>query len=205
MPNNTQHWEKIYTQKNFDAVSWYAPHLHQSLALIESLCSDRTCSIIDIGGGESTLVDDLLSKGFHQLSVLDLSRAAIEFTQHRLGKKADAFQWYIGDITTIELPEHYFDLWHDRAVFHFLTQESERIAYIEQVKKSMKPGGYVIVATFGPEGPLQCSGLNVIRYSAKELHHQFGDDFQLMGSNILDHTTPFHTTQQFVYCWCKLA
>jgi ubiquinone/menaquinone biosynthesis C-methylase UbiE len=205
MTDKIQHWENVYSKKKFNDVSWYAPHLNESLALIQSLASNKNASIIDVGGGESTLVDDLLHQDYEQLSVLDISRAAITFTQNRLAENSTKVNWYIGDVTQIQLPEKTFDIWHDRAVFHFLTQEADRKAYVEQVKKTVKVGGYVVMATFGPEGPLQCSGLDVVRYTATDLHQQFDKGFELLGSDINTHQTPFNTVQQFLYCWCKVA
>lgn len=204
MSNSQSHWDKVYQSKSFDSVSWYMPHLNESIHLIDMLCPDRTSAIVDIGGGESTLVDDLLSKGYLNLSVLDISATAIEFTQQRLGAKAADVAWYVGDITQYEFGNNKFDVWHDRAVFHFLTDESARRRYVDLVKRSMNPGGYVVMATFGPQGPLKCSGLDVVRYDDKKLHDQFGDQFQLMGSRIEAHSTPAGSSQQFLYCWCKV-
>jgi len=205
MPDAQQHWDKVYQSKPFDTVSWYTPHLGESLRLIEALCPDRTAAVVDIGGGESTLVDDLLAKGYCNLSVLDISAAAIDFTRQRLGSKASLVDWHVGDITTHDFGSRKFDLWHDRAVFHFLTDASARAKYIDLVKRAVKPGGHVVMATFGPQGPLQCSGLDVVRYDGQTLHDQFGDQFQLMGSQIADHATPMGTHQQFLYCWCKVS
>lgn len=159
MVHPTDHWENIYRSKSFDAVSWYAPHLGESLRLIEQLCPDKTAAIVDVGGGESTLVDDLLHRHCLDLSVLDISAAAIDFTKRRLGAKAQQVNWHVGDITRYNFGDKKFDLWHDRAVFHFLTDPAARQAYVDLVRGSVKPGGYVLMATFGPNGPLQCSGL----------------------------------------------
>ncbi|PUE11011.1 hypothetical protein B9Z51_01350 [Limnohabitans sp. T6-5] len=161
MVHPTDHWENVYRSKSFDAVSWYAPHLGESLRLIEQLCPDKTAAIVDVGGGESTLVDDLLHRHCLDLSVLDISAAAIDFTKRRLGAKAQQVNWHVGDITRYNFGDKKFDLWHDRAVFHFLTDPAARQAYVDLVRGSVKPGGYVLMATFGPNGPLQCSGLHV--------------------------------------------
>lgn len=198
------HWEKIYTTKASNQVSWYRPHLETSIALIERSVNNRSASIIDVGGGESTLVDDLLAKGFQALSVLDVSRAAIAATKKRLGPRADRVHWLVADINQTALPPAAYDVWHDRAVFHFLTEPEQRAAYVRQVARSVKPGGHVIVGTFGPEGPTKCSGLDVLRYDAESLHHEFGSRFRLVESSQELHETPFGTTQQFLYCYCRV-
>jgi SAM-dependent methyltransferase len=199
------HWEKIYTTKAPDAVSWYRPHLETSLALIERAAVSRSASIIDVGGGESTLVDDLLLRGYKNLSVLDVSQTAIDLTTSRLGSVAEGVRWLVADIFDIELEPRAYDLWHDRAVFHFLAEREKRIAYVRQVARSVKPGGHVIVSTFGPEGPTKCSGLEVVRYDAESLHGEFGARFHLVESSKELHQTPFGTKQQFLYCYCRIA
>src|SRR5262245_1119271 len=168
--NAELHWEKIYQDKAPDSVSWYRPHLETSLALIEKAAPARNASIIDVGGGESTLVDDLLAREYHRITVLDVSPTAIAVTKRRLGFVAKHVQWLIGDITTVELPHNSYEIWHDRAVFHFLTAMNQREAYVRQVARAVKPGGHVLVGTFGPEGPTKCSGLEIVRYDAASLH-----------------------------------
>ena len=199
------HWEKIYTAKAPDAVSWYRRHLETSLALIESAAAAREASIIDVGGGESTLVDDLLGRGYKNLTVLDVSQTAIDVTRQRLSKAAEQVRWLVGDIVEIELQPQAYDLWHDRAVFHFLTTPERRLAYVRQVARAVKQGGHVIVSTFGPEGPTQCSGLEVMRYDAESLHSEFGGHFRLVESSSELHETPSGTKQQFLYCYCRLG
>lgn len=198
------HWEKVYATKAPDAVSWYRAHLETSIALIERAAESRSASIIDIGGGESTLVDDLLLRGYTALTVLDVSQTAIEVTKKRLGTAAEQVRWVIGDILESDLEAHAYHLWHDRAVFHFLTTPEQRLAYIRQVTRAVKRGGHVIVSTFGPEGPTKCSGLEVMRYDAEALHGEFGGEFRLVESSKELHRTPFGTTQQFLYCYCRL-
>ena len=198
------HWEKIYTTKAPEQVSWYRPHLETSLALIKRAASDHSASIIDVGGGESTLVDDLLAQGFENITILDVSPAAIEATKQRLGQAAERVHWLVADITQVDLEQGVYDLWHDRAVFHFLTDPPQRVAYVRQVARSVKPGGHVIVSTFGPEGPTKCSGLEVVRYDADSLHNEFGARFRLVESSKELHQTPFGTTQQFLYCLCRV-
>ena len=202
--NADKHWDSVYRSKAPNAVSWYRPHLETSLDLIERVAPDRAASIIDIGGGESTLVDDLLGKGYRNISVLDISATAIEVARKRVGGLAQQVTWLVDDVTKADLPLKCFDVWHDRAVFHFLTTQEERIAYVRQVAGSMKLGGHVIVATFGPEGPTQCSGLDVVRYDAESLHAEFGRHFRLLESAMELHQTPFGSTQQFLYCMCKV-
>ena len=198
------HWEKIYTEKAPDAVSWYRPHLETSLGLIERVAADRSNSIIDVGGGESTLVDDLLARGYQKVSVLDISQAAIDANRKRLGKASERVRWFVADITKVELERSAYDVWHDRAVFHFLTSPSDRTAYVRQVAYAVKRGGHIIVSTFGTEGPTRCSGLDVVRYDAESLHREFGVHFRLLGSSKELHRTPFETVQQFLYCYCRV-
>ena len=198
------HWEKVYATKGPDAVSWYRRHLETSIALIERAVPARSTPIIDVGGGESTLVDDLLFRGYTNITVLDISQAAIDVTKSRLRSAADQVHWIVGDITQIELEPRAYDLWHDRAVFHFLTAPDQRAAYVRQVAHSIRPGGHVIVSTFGPEGPSKCSGLRVMRYDSEALHREFGVRFCLVESSTELHRTPFETTQQFLYCYCRI-
>ena len=198
-----EHWENVYRSKNFDVVSWYAPHLGESLRLIGQLTPDKTAAIVDIGGGESTLVDDLLHCNYLDVSVLDISATAVEFTRQRLGAKAKDVSWHVGNVTQYDFGSKLFDLWHDRAVFHFLTEPSARRAYVELVRRSVKPGGHVLMATFGPDGPLKCSDLDVVRYDDQSLHHEFGEGFQMLGSKLTEHNTPMGIRQQFLYCWCR--
>ncbi len=198
------HWEKIYREKAPDAVSWYRLHLETSLALIEKAVPARSVSIIDVGGGESTLVDDLLARGYQNITVLDVSQTAIDVTKQRLVQAAERIQWITGDITKADLAPNAYDVWHDRAVFHFLRAIDERAAYIRQVAKAVKSGGHVLVSTFGPEGPTKCSGLEVVRYDAESLHAEFGVHFRLLESFKELHETPFGKTQQFLYCLCRV-
>lgn len=197
------HWEKIYRSKGPEEVSWYRPHLEISLALIEEAAPDHGAQLIDIGGGESTLVDDLLARGYRNISVLDISTTALDVVRKRLGAKATDIEWLCGDVTTYPFTGYLYDLWHDRAVFHFLTDPKDRVAYVRQVARAVKPGGHVIVATFGPKGPTTCSGLDVVRYDADALHDEFGPGFQLVRHVTELHQTPGGAVQQFVYCYCN--
>jgi 2-polyprenyl-3-methyl-5-hydroxy-6-metoxy-1,4-benzoquinol methylase len=201
METDTQvHWESVYGTKAPTEVSWFRPHLETSLSLIERVAGDRSASIIDAGGGASTLVDDLIGKGYRNVTVLDISPTAIEHAKKRLDSASLQVAWIVADITEAGLPAHSYDVWHDRAVFHFLTEPAQRLAYVRQVSSAVKPGGHVIVGAFGPEGPSKCSGLDVIRYDAGSLHAEFGARFRLMESSQELHHTPFGTTQQFLYC-----
>ncbi len=200
-----QHWERVYRTKQPTEVSWYAPHLDVSLRMIEEAAPERGSRIIDVGGGEATLVDDLLDRGYRYLSVLDVSVTALDVAKARLGERAGAVDWLCGDVTTYPFTRHQYDAWHDRAVFHFLTDAKDRVAYVRQVMHAVKPGGHVIVATFGPEGPTKCSGLDVVRYGPDALHDQFGAKFRLLRHLTEVHQTPAGATQQFTYCYCKTS
>jgi 2-polyprenyl-3-methyl-5-hydroxy-6-metoxy-1,4-benzoquinol methylase len=202
MNDQSEHWEKVYQTKSADAVSWFQEHASRSLDIIRSIGADKSAGIVDVGGGASTLVDDLLADGFRGITVLDLSQSALEVARGRLGAKGALASWMAGDICSVELPEQAFDIWHDRAVFHFLTEARDREAYVRQVMKSVKPGGHVIVATFAPNGPEQCSGLPVARYAPDELHGEFGPAFDLVEHALEDHATPWGSIQHFVYCHC---
>jgi len=198
-----EHWESVYRTKAPDKVSWFLSHLDRSLGLIERAVDQRSAaSIIDVGGGESTLVDDLIERGFRNVTVLDISETAIQVTKQRLGATSAQVRWMCADVTQVTLPEQSYDVWHDRAVFHFLTSPEQRLAYVRNVALAVRPGGHVIVSTFGSDGPAKCSGLDVMRYNAKGLHHEFGARFRLVESSQELHETPFGTTQQFLYCYC---
>jgi SAM-dependent methyltransferase len=198
------HWEKVYATKAPDQVSWYRPHLEVSLSLIERAAGGFSASIIDVGGGESTLVDDLLARGYQYITVLDISQAAIDVTKERLKAAAERVDWITADVTKADLAPNTYDVWHDRAVFHFLTSIEQRVAYVQEVAHAVRTGGHVIVGTFGPEGPTKCCGLDVMRYDAESLHDQFGTHFRLVESSKELHHTPFGTTQQFLYCYCRV-
>jgi len=202
--NPEAHWEAVFRTKAPDAVSWYRPHLEVSLNLIERHAPERSASIIDVGAGESSLVDDLLARGYNQLTILDVSQTAIEITKKRLGPAAERVSWIVGDVTQVPLASGSFDVWHDRAVFHFLTDLKQRQAYVQSVTNAVKPGGHVIVSTFGPQGPAKCSGLDVMRYDAGALHGEFGRRFRVEESSTELHRTPWGSEQQFVYCCCRV-
>lgn len=205
MTDRHQHWETVYQDKAADAVSWFQPHAASSLRLIENAAPDRNAAIIDVGGGASVLVDNLLDAGYANLTVLDLAESALAASRARLGTRAAAVNWIAADITEAVLPEAAYDVWHDRAVFHFLTKATDRARYVEQVLRAVKPGGHVIVATFGPGGPLQCSGLDVMCYAPDALHAEFGAPFRLLRHQTEIHYTPAGKEQEFVYCYCVRA
>ncbi len=202
MPSK-EHWEKVYTSKATDTVSWFQPHAELSLEIIRATGVSKDAAIIDVGGGASTLVDDLLAAGYRDLTVLDLSGAAMEAARKRMGVRAAGVNWIEADITCAELPAARYDIWHDRAVFHFLTSFEERDAYVQTVFRSVKPGGHVIVATFAEDGPVKCSGLPVMRYRPDELHAEFGEAFSLQRHEKEVHQTPSGAMQHFVYCYCR--
>jgi 2-polyprenyl-3-methyl-5-hydroxy-6-metoxy-1,4-benzoquinol methylase len=203
--NTKTHWEKVYGTKMPEAVSWYRPHLETSIALIKRAGAEPTSSIIDVGAGESTLADDLLSLGYENITALDISEIAVDVCKKRLGATANRVHWLIADVTAADLRFGVYDVWHDRAVFHFLTTDEQRMAYVRNVARSVRRRGHVIVSTFGPEGPSRCSGLDVVRYNAESLHHEFGKSFRLVESSEELHQTPFGTTQQFLYCYCQVG
>lgn len=196
------HWDSVYRTKPADAVSWYAPHLETSLRYVTAAATRKDAAIVDVGGGESTLVNDLLAAGYRNLTVLDISPTAIEATRQRLGDAGASVRWLAADILDADLPAGAFDVWHDRAVFHFLTTDEGRRRYVAQVLKALRPGGFAIVGTFGPDGPETCSGLPASRYGPGELHGTFGAPFELMDSSSEVHTTPWGSAQQFTYCFC---
>ncbi|MFA5082048.1 MAG: class I SAM-dependent methyltransferase, partial [Hydrogenophilaceae bacterium] len=164
-----EHWEKVYRTRQVDRVSWFQDHAERSLAIIRQTGLDPAVArVIDVGAGASVLVDDLLDAGYGQVTVLDIAETALAVSRARLGERAERVDWRVGDVTTVALPEAGYDIWHDRAVFHFLTRAEDRKRYVEQVWRAVRPGGFVIVATFGPNGPLQCSDLDVCRYAPAE-------------------------------------
>ena len=202
--SSKEHWDAVYRTKPADRVSWFRPHLERSLAFLEAAKVGLDARVIDVGGGASTLVDDLLERGYRNVTVLDLSQAALDAARARLKERAARVQWICADVTEARLPAGDYDFWHDRAVFHFLRDPAARARYVEAVRRALKPGGHIVVATFGPHGPEKCSGLEVVRFSAEALHDEFGDDFARLADATEMHTTPWGTEQEFVYCYCRL-
>ncbi len=197
------HWEKVYSTKAEDEVSWFQEHAELSLKLIQGSGVQPSASIIDVGGGASTLVDGLCANGYRSLTVLDLSGAALAKAKARLGERGASVNWLEANVIEAGFPMHRYDVWHDRAVFHFLNTPEERQAYVQAVLRAVKPGGIVIVATFAEDGPARCSGLPVQRYSGDELHAEFGEPFLLLGHEVESHYTPGGNEQKFVYCSCR--
>jgi 2-polyprenyl-3-methyl-5-hydroxy-6-metoxy-1,4-benzoquinol methylase len=199
-----KHWDAVYTAKAADGVSWFRPHLDRSLAFLDAAQIDRAAGVIDVGGGASTLVDDLLDRGYSNVTVLDLSEAALEVARARLADRASRVTWICADVTEARLPEGAYDFWHDRAVFHFLRDPQARSRYVDAVRRSLKPGGHIVVATFGPHGPEKCSGLDVLRFTPEALHAEFGPEFVKISDTTEMHSTPWGSGQEFVYCYCRM-
>lgn len=203
MQDIKDHWENVYKSKTPRDVSWYQPHLEKSLEFISAAGIPKNTSIIDVGGGASTLVDDLVTRKYEDITVLDISLEALEKNRQRLGEFSDKVNWIEADITKVSFPADSFDLWHDRAVFHFLTEQEQKRSYLKVLTESLRPGGYVVMATFSLEGPPKCSGLGVARYSAVTLSEELGERFRLIKSGAERHQTPFNTFQNFNYCLFK--
>ena len=200
---NQSHWESVYQRKPADGVSWYRPHLERSLKIVEAAALPKGAHIVDVGGGASTLVDDLIDRGYTNVTVIDLSDHALEVARQHLGERASGVQWIVGDATLLSLPAGSVDFWHDRAVFHFLRDDDARRRYVDHAHHALRPGGTIVVATFGLDGPAQCSGLEVVRYDADGIHAAFGNDFERLSSDEETHLTPWGSEQQFVYCYCR--
>ena len=194
------HWEHVYGTKQATEVSWFQPVPEKSLQLIRATGVSYEQAILDAGGGASTLVDNLLAEGYRDVSVLDISVNALQKSRQRLGDKAAEVSWIEADVTEFA-PQRGYDLWHDRAVFHFLTDASDRDRYVEVVQRALNAGGHLVLATFGPQGPLRCSGLDICRYGIEELAALLGADFSLRSHELEEHTTPSGSVQQFLYAW----
>jgi SAM-dependent methyltransferase len=196
--NRKDHWNQVYQTKAPDDVSWFQTRPAISLKLIAASGVGKDAGVIDVGGGASVLVDFLLDAGFTKLAVLDISAAALEHARQRLAKRASLVEWCEADVTTFNPPRR-FGLWHDRAVFHFLTDKTDRQKYVEALKRTLVPAGRVIIATFAVDGPLKCSGLEVARYDAPSICAELGADFQLVEQASETHVTPWNTEQKFSY------
>ncbi len=196
---NVDHWQNIYTSKNDDQVSWTEPYPRIAIDYITSLDLPLTANIIDVGGGTGKFVDALLDLGYVNITVLDISEAALAKSKARLGDRAAKVTWIIADITTFSTDNTY-DFWYDRAVFHFLTKEDDILSYVNRVNKYVTEAGNFLLGTFSKNGPLKCSGLVISQYSAEELQETFSPTFELTQSFKHIHTTPFDTTQEFQFC-----
>lgn len=192
------HWQNVYTTKAEAGVSWFQENPEPSLQLMAEVGATPASAIIDIGGGASRLVDRLIDRGFEDLTVLDLSGAALEAAKARLGGRAASVQWIVADVTVWE-PSKAYDIWHDRAAFHFLSGHDDRVAYVARLTRALKTGGYAIIATFAPDGPEQCSGLPVVRYDADGLAQVLGPAFELVHTRRHAHATPWGSVQSFQF------
>lgn len=200
--NRKDHWENIYQTKTPQQVSWYQTKPATSLAFIEQSNLPLSAKIIDVGGGDGFLVDYLLEEGYEDITVLDISAAAIEKAKLRLGEKAGAVKWIISDITSFKPTEQY-DLWHDRAVFHFLITDEDIAVYRKLVAESIHANGNMIIGTFSEQGPKKCSGIDIRQYSSESLTEQFSEHFERTSTLTENHKTPFDTFQNFVFCTFK--
>ncbi|MDH5386816.1 MAG: class I SAM-dependent methyltransferase [Gammaproteobacteria bacterium] len=198
MSDRKEHWENVYKDKSPLEVSWYVNEPVLSLQLIANTQVSLNAPIIDVGGGASLLVDHLCDKGYDNLGVLDISANALACAKDRLGDRADKIEWYDNDVTCFNSP-HQFSVWHDRAVFHFLKEESDRRAYVDVLKRALEPNGHVIIAAFAIGGPTQCSGLDIVQYNAEKLQAELGDDFELLEERSELHITPANKEQKFAY------
>lgn len=199
-----KHWEHIYNSKSLEEVSWFQPKPETSLVFINELNISKNAKIIDVGGGDSYLVDHLLDMGYTDVSVLDISEKAIERAKKRLGKKADLVKWIVSDVTTFQPTEKY-DLWHDRAAFHFLTQEGEINKYLDIVQNNIQSSGFLILGTFSEQGPEKCSGIKIKQYTETSLSRLFENQFKRTKCITVDHKTPSGSLQNFVFgCFVKL-
>jgi len=197
--NRKAHWDQIYQTKNLHEFSWYQAVPLTSLNYIRQLGLPLDSKIIDIGGGDSLLVDHLLDLGYQNITVLDISESAIERAQKRLGERATKVTWITADASDFQTDEIY-DLWHDRAAFHFLTEEPEINAYVETARSHIRPGGFLIMGTFSETGPTKCSGVDIRQYSAWSLTQRFQPDFEKLECQQVNHTTPSGRNQNFTFC-----
>lgn len=202
--NRKGHWEKIYQTKELNEVSWYQPTPETSLKFIEDFKPNKADKIIDIGGGDSFLVDHLLERGYENISVLDISEAAIERAKKRLGVFAEKVTWIVADAAKFSPTEKY-TIWHDRAAFHFLTEDSDIEKYIETASAALETNGKLVIATFSLNGPLKCSGIEIKQYSEKSMTDQFSEYFSKLNCVDINHKTPFDTIQNFVFCSFELS
>lgn len=194
-----EHWDSVYRSKSITDVSWYEPRPEKSLELIRRAAIELTDAIIDVGGGASFLVDDLLGVGYRDVTVLDVSATVLENLRERLGAKAPRVTLLHQDVTAFE-PKRPYALWHDRAVFHFLVERADRERYVHALRRGLRPGGHLVMATFGPSGPERCSGLPTARYDEAALAAEIGPEFKLIESSLTIHRTPWDAPQEFLYC-----
>lgn len=194
------HWEHIYQTKGPDQTSWFEPEATLSLALVQRVAPRRNEAIIDVGAGASTFVDGLLNAGYRRITVLDISAAALEQAKRRLGEHANTVEWREANVLTADLSADSVDVWHDRAVFHFLIDAASRRTYVAQMTRALRPGAFALIATFAENGPTRCSGLEVARYSPQAIEAELGGDFQRLESHQQTHITPWGAPQAFTHC-----
>ncbi|MFZ5977680.1 MULTISPECIES: class I SAM-dependent methyltransferase [Hydrotalea] len=199
MQSRKQHWETVFTSKASNEVSWFQEYPNTSIAFLELFNLPLTANIIDIGGGDCNLVDTLLDKGYNNIWVLDISAAALERAKNRLGEKAGLVHWIVSDITEFEPPVQ-FDFWHDRAAFHFLTSDEAISKYVAIAEAGIRNKGYLVLGTFSETGPEKCSGLQVQQYNEASMSARFEIAFDRIKCITEDHTTPFNTVQNFLFC-----
>ncbi|HZH86246.1 MAG TPA: class I SAM-dependent methyltransferase [Brumimicrobium sp.] len=197
-----KHWENIYQSKDMKDVSWYQATPTTSLDFLKQFNVSTTAKIIDIGGGDSFLVDHLLDLGYTDLTVLDISAASLDRAKQRLGDRATNVKWIVADASSFKPTEQY-DFWHDRAAFHFLTQEQEIKNYIDTIQKSIKPSGILVIGTFSEQGPKKCSGIEIKQYSETTMTDRLNIFFEKVRCITVDHQTPFDTIQNFIFCSFK--
>lgn len=200
--NRKSHWENIYATKKFTEVSWYQEIPESSLKFLKEFNIEKNAAIIDVGGGDSYFVDHLLKRGYTDITVLDISEKAIERAKLRLGDSAKNVNWIVAD-ASIFIPDRHYDFWHDRAAFHFLTEEKEINKYISTIQNHLKPEGLVVVATFSEDGPKKCSGIDIKQYSEKSLSDLLEKSFKKVRCFTENHKTPFETIQNFIFCSFK--
>jgi 2-polyprenyl-3-methyl-5-hydroxy-6-metoxy-1,4-benzoquinol methylase len=200
--NRKEHWEKIYQTKEFENVSWYQKKPEVSLNFLKEYEIDKSAKIIDVGGGDSYFVDHLIDLGYQDITVLDISKSAIEKAKLRLGDKAKSVNWIVADASTFQ-PNEQYDFWHDRAAFHFLTEENEIESYANSIQNGLSPKGILILGTFSKQGPKKCSGIEVKQYSEISMTEQLNRFFQKLKCIRVDHITPFETIQNFIFCSFK--
>ncbi len=203
-PSSTaDHWNTVYETKPLDGVSWYRPHLDRSLAIIESLAIAPDAAILDVGAGASTLAEDLLDRGYRNITLLDISERALARARERAGERASLIRWLVADVRDAALGAASVRLWHDRAVLHFLARAEDRAAYATLARNAVEPGGYALIAGFAPDGPSRCSNIDVVRASPEEIAATLGRGFALERSERETHRTPWGAEQAFCYALCR--
>jgi SAM-dependent methyltransferase len=199
-----EHWDRVFREKADDETSWYEPTPDQSLSMLDRLAVGPDASVVDVGAGRSRIVDALVSRGHDDVSVLDVSAESLARSQRRLGERAEQVEWIVADVRTWQ-PHRRYDVWHDRAVFHFLTEPDDRAAYRDVLRSALTPGGVLIVATFAPSGPTHCSGLPVTRYGPDDLAEVLGPDLLVLDEREVSHTTPWGKPQPFTWFAARLT